>query len=287
MLDDALRYLVCPVCGASLHHLPDAAGSLVCESGHSFDIARQGYVSLLAGSAHTDTADTAQMVDARDRFLSAGHFRPVSDAVVETVLSSILASGVEDRLVVEVGAGTGHYLARVLEALPDAVGVALDVSKHALRRAARLDRVAAIAADVWRPLPLADGCADVLLDVFAPRNPSEFARILAPHGVLVTVTPAPEHLSELRAIFNLMEVEADKLEALRERLAPEFRLESTRAVRASMTLTPHEVALVVGMGPNAFHLAPEAVSALVEQLPPSSDVTLAVDVSVFSACPPC
>ncbi len=92
------------------------------------------------------------------------------------------------------GTGTGHYLRAILDtsraAKPAIAAVGLDISKFALRRAARLNPEAVnLVGDVWQPLPLADAAVDVVTVVFAPRNASEFARVLRPSGRLVVVTP--------------------------------------------------------------------------------------------------
>ncbi|MDF1543430.1 MAG: hypothetical protein P1P71_10015, partial [Anaerosomatales bacterium] len=77
MLADVIGCLACPHCGGALA-LAEAGRTMRCDAGHSFDIARQGYASLLAGDAHTGTADTAEMVAAREAFLSAGHYEPLA-----------------------------------------------------------------------------------------------------------------------------------------------------------------------------------------------------------------
>src|SRR2546430_8546360 len=126
MLADVLPYLWCPICRLELVEL-DAA--VRCPRGHSFDRAKQGYVHLTATPvAHT--GDSAQMVDARAGFLAAGHYDFIARALADAVPGT-------DGLVVDVGAGTGYHLSAVLDAHTDAVGLAVDVSKPALRRAAR------------------------------------------------------------------------------------------------------------------------------------------------------
>src|SRR3954452_18171067 len=116
VLADVVDLLRCPVCGDALG---EAGGALRCPAGHSFDIARQGYVNLVPGRA-----DTPEMVDARDAFLRAGHFRPLATALAEEARSAAGAGG--GAVVVDLGAGTGYYLARVLDAVPGARGVAVD-----------------------------------------------------------------------------------------------------------------------------------------------------------------
>jgi 23S rRNA (guanine745-N1)-methyltransferase len=246
---DALR---CPVCGQELTHL---GGSLRCVTGHTFDIARQGYVNLLAGTAtaKAGTADTPAMVADRLAFLGAGHYAPLADLVAERVATL----GAPDGLVADAGAGTGYYLGAVLDRLPGAVGLALDISAAALRRAARgHQRVGAAVWDVWRPWPVRDGAAAVLLNVFAPRNGPQFQRVLRPDGLLVVVTPGADHLGELGRAAGLLGVDPRKAERLADTLAG-FDQVGTTELRYGMTLGADDVRRVVGMGPAGHHDRPD------------------------------
>lgn len=221
-------------------------GSVRCPGRHSFDVARQGYVSLLPGDTPGGVGDTAAMVGARQRFLAAGHFAPIAAAVASAARGATGA-------VADLGAGSGYYLARVLDAAP-AYGIALDVSKYALRVAARAHpRIGAVACDVWRRIPVRDGVVSVALNVFAPRNGAQTHRILEPGGTLVVVTPTERHLAELVAAFGLLTVDERKEERLATELSPHFTPSAREDVEYAMSLRPEDVDAVIGMGPSARH----------------------------------
>jgi SAM-dependent methyltransferase len=159
--------------------------------------------------------------------------------------------------VLDLGAGTGWYLARVLDRLPGRLGIALDLSKHALRRAARVhERVAAVACDAWRPLPVRDDVAALVLSVFAPRNGPEIARVLRPGGALAVVTPTGRHLGELVAELGLLTVDERKEERLAATLDAYLDLERRVEHEWSLDLAPEDVANAVAMGPSARHVTP-------------------------------
>ncbi|MEU2439046.1 putative RNA methyltransferase [Streptomyces rubradiris] len=248
-LEPFLDVLRCPVCRARLR---PGRGSLRCPAGHTFDIARQGYVSLLTGVRAT-SGDDAAMVQARHRFLSTGRYAPVRQALTRMTADALPGQG----RVVDVGCGTGHYLAGVLDHLPGTRGLGLDTSARALRSAARAHpRAAAASWDVFRPFPLADHGVDVVLDVFAPRNPAEFHRVLRPAGRLIVVRPAERHLAELRGrIPGMVTIDPDKEKRLRQALDPYFQAAGTRHVAYTMPLTREEAIDLVGMTPSARHLS--------------------------------
>ena len=258
---DLLR---CPHCTADLRADGDR---WVCSNLHSFDVAHQGHLNLAAGREPAN-ADTATMLDARARVQASGLFGFLFRAMDEQVP----LSGVETML--EVGAGTGHYLAHLVEARPSARGIALDVSRAAAKRAARAHlRVASVVADVWRGLPVRTGSIDVVLCVFAPRNPAEFARVLRPSGRLVVVTPTPAHLAGLRQRYGLLGIEDDKQSRLFGTMADRFTREQTATCNKQATIAAPVVDDLIRMGPNAFHDPPRADGP--------EPVELAMHLSVF------
>lgn len=270
-LDAALPLLACPVCTERLTRREGAVG---CAAGHRFDVARQGYVTLLGAGARTDTGDTADMMAARQEFLDGGHFAALTEAIVA-------AAG--DGPVLDLGAGTGHQLRAVVERR-GGVGLAIDTSKHAARRAARVHpRVGSVVADAWSRLPVRAGAVGTVLNVFAPRDPAELVRILAPGGRAVIATPMPEHQIELRERIGLLGVDANKAERLTDVLSGRLIPAGRRTLHHVMTLTRPDVDRLIRMGPSAYHLPADRRRAAVDGLDDVTDVTLAVTVSVFAA----
>jgi 23S rRNA (guanine745-N1)-methyltransferase len=283
-LEAVAAHVRCPVCDG-----PVAVGDdqVTCGRGHSFNIARQGYVSLTSGKGGPGTGDSAAMVLARDRFLGGGHYRPVADALSALAAQCLSTRGLAARadrgghgLVLDLAGGTGYYLAQVLDALDGRLGACVDLSAPALRRAARAHpRAAALGADAWQRLPLADGSAALVLSVFGPRNPGEIRRVLAPGGTLIVATPGPEHLAELRRSLGLIGIDERKSARLAQAYGG-YASTAATLVRYELRLGRDELTDLVAMGPSARHIAADDLAARVAALP--APVTVTVDVEVRS-----
>lgn len=270
-LGRVLAALRCPVCRSALALDGRQAR---CTSGHAFDVAKQGYLSLLAGRGVT-TGDTTAMVAARDDALGRGVLDPVRDAVADA------AGTPRDGLVLDLAGGTGYYLAGVLDRSPDAAGICLDAAAPALRRAARAHpRAAAVGADAWAPLPLTDASVAVALSVFGPRNAGELRRVLTPAGRLVVASPAPDHLDELVRALGLVSVDPRKAERQATTFA-DFRRQTSRSVRYDLALEHDVVRAVVTMGPSAAHLGPDELAERLARLPSPVPTTIAVEVTTY------
>lgn len=268
-----LGALRCPTCGEAL----SAAGAaLACGQGHTLDVARQGYVHMLGSAKGAGMGDDAAMVAAREQFLGAGHFAPLVAA-----LGKLAAETPQDGLLVEVGAGTGYYAAGLLAGLPAMAGLAVDLSKHAARRAARAHpRLASVVADVHR-LPLADGCASLLLDVFAPRDMDEFRRVLRPDGRLLMVTPTSRHLEEGQAALGLLKVHPEKAQRLEAATRERFERVASRELEWKLALGRDAVAALAGMGPSARHTTPEQLAERLAARPEPIVLTASLRVELY------
>lgn len=275
MLNDIVDVLADP---ADLTPLRGADGftRLVSESGHSYDVAKQGYVTLAAGKGIGHEGDSLEMVNSRETFLSNGHFAPFVEAVSDAVADVVeRAAGDADPIVMEAGAGTGYYLAHTLDLIEGARGVGLDVSVPAAKHLAKSHpRVGAVVADVWEQLPIRTGSVHALAVVFAPRNPAEFARVLVDGGEAVMLVADQGHLDELREPLGILGVEDGKIERLVAQSAGHLApAADPELIEFPMQLGRDAIAAQVGMSPSARHLDPEVLQARLAELPEQMEVT--------------
>ncbi len=234
-----MSLLICPVrdCGQPLERRERA---LACPRGHSFDLARGGYVNLLQPQDRRskEPGDPREAVEARRRLLDAGYGGALLRAILEEVRSLGLPTGAA---VLDVGCGEGYYLGSLARELGvEAHGV--DLSSAAIALAARRYPEGTWAvANADRSLPWATGAFDLVLSIDARLNPAEMRRVLKPGGRLLVAVPAADDLVELRAAVLGEGRLRDRLEGTAGRLASDFELEARRAVRGSAWLGGDEV----------------------------------------------
>lgn len=238
----------CPVCGGALTRTPQA---LVCQKRHSFDLAAQGYAHLLScGRMHAKIpGDNKEMVAARRRFLDTGGYEPFADALCR--LAAGLLCGVPHPVVVDAGCGEGYYTRRVAHALLhaglDASIAAFDISKFAVKAAAGRDAQHAIQWAVASSfaIPLADACADMLINVFSPMAQQEFARIVKPGGFFLFAVPGPMHLYGLKQVLYEHPYE----NAVQHTEYPGFVFEQRVPVQAELTVSGSHILDLFAMTP--------------------------------------
>jgi 23S rRNA (guanine745-N1)-methyltransferase len=163
-----------------------------CPAGHSFDVAREGYVNLLlAGRRRSrQPGDSPEMVSARRRFLATGAYDPLSAAVAQVVASE------QPRVLLDVGCGEGRHT----RAVTASAVLAIDVARSAVAVAARAHPAGSYAVASAADLPLPEFAVDVAMSVFGPIMPVELARVVRPGGVVVTAHPGAAHLEGLRSM---------------------------------------------------------------------------------------
>ncbi len=224
----------CPLCDFPL---TQTATECFCPYNHHFDRAKEGYVNLLPPNekASKDPGDAREMVQARSAFLEKGFYDALANAVSELCLK--LAPD-KNPAVADIGCGQGYYTQHAYRSMvaagraPSFTGI--DISKNALKYAAKQEPNIAYAVASVKKLPLPKESAHLLLNIFAPRNFAEFARVLKPGGHAVIVSPGPEHLRGLKPVLLLKESnhEAPVFEA-------ESSLQRTQTLRIQDDITLH------------------------------------------------
>ena len=202
-------------CSVRSCHLPLARRDRVwiCPAGHSYDIARSGYVNLLQPQDRRSrqAGDAKAAIEARATLLSAGVGRTLIDALATRAAAIDLGLS---PVVVDLGCGSGEGLAAIMRQRPG-TGIGIDLSTPAADRAARqFPHLTWIVANADRRLPLLDASVDLVVSIHGRRNPGEAARVLAPGRYVLIAVPAPDDLIELRELVQGQRIEHDRSDAV-------------------------------------------------------------------------
>lgn len=275
-----LSALRCPLCGEELAQEP---GRLFCGSGHSFDRARRGHVTLGLGHRVVPNADSAAMVAARDTLLGTGLYQPIRHHAADLIAAHLpIGAAGAPTLVADLAGGTGYYLAGILDHLPSSLGICIDLSTAALKRAARSHpRTTAIGADLRARLPLASWSMTVMTSFFGPRPVPEIHRVLSPGGILAVVTPTAQHLAELIGPLGMVTVDPHKEERLATSL-DSFTRVARRQLEFTAAVTRDQAGALVAMGPSAHHITQDQLSARLGRLAPNTPVTVSVTIGIYA-----
>jgi len=215
------RNLICPIDGVEFKI---AEKHLVCENGHNFDVARQGYVNLLPVQHKRSKApgDSKEMVQARESFLNTGVYAPIANKLAELVDSYIL--GDRSVCLMDAGCGDGYYFDVMFNHLKDKVGqgtlsfIGMDISKPAIIAATKRNKLITWIVGTNRQPPISNSSVDIIICVFGFQSFEGFNEILSQGGKIIMVEPGPEHLKELREIIytNVKTSEPSDLSYLQE-----------------------------------------------------------------------
>lgn len=270
----------CPLCHAPLTF---EENSYTCPQGHRFDKAKEGYVNLLPvqHKRSREPGDSAEMMQARRAFLDAGHYQPLRDAVAQR-LNTLLDEYAQ--AILDIGCGEGYYTAAFAEIATSkgAETFGLDVSKSAIRAAAkRYPQVTFCVASSHR-LPFADASQDAIIRIYAPCKGEELARVVKPGGWVITVTPGPRHLMELKGlIYEEVHLHAPHSEQL-----DGFSLKHEQSLGYEMTLNGGEAVALLQMTPFAWRAKPEVREALAQKAVFSCQTDFSIHCWQRNACLP-
>ncbi|MGE0039558.1 MAG: methyltransferase domain-containing protein [Vicinamibacterales bacterium] len=264
--------LACTVrgCGQALVRTGQA---LVCPRGHSFDVARRGYVNLLQPQDRrsTEAGDRPEALAARSRVLAAGVGREILSRMAAVAAEGL---GEDQAVVVDLGCGAGDLLAEVAGLRPIA-GVGIDLSTAAAETAARRHaELTWLVANADRRLPLLDASVDLVLSLHGRRNPAECARVLAPGGRLLVAVPAADDLIELRGAVQGAPVERDRVAGVVQEHTGRFVLDGRLVVRERHRVSHDLLVDLLGGTYRGARASAQAAIAGLDEL----EVTLASEI---------
>lgn len=239
------QIFTCPVCQEKLLR---ENKRYVCSNNHSFDIARQGYVNLLLANqkGSKQAGDSREMMQNRHLFLTAGYYQPLTANIVQHINRHAKASS--PQTILDVGCGEGYYIRYIKEQLPDSDCFGVDISKEAVKIAARQSKNVTFAVANSYHLPVQAECVDTLLVVFAPTDEAILAQVCKPQGELIVVTPHHGHLQELRDYIydDIRPYEDKKITSLeqyfnlshQEHIQYQIHLNNSQVIQALFGMTP-------------------------------------------------
>ncbi len=236
---------ICPKCSLPLLRCEDVG--VKCPVGHSYDRAREGYYNLLLSAAGGVHGDNREMLLARRRFLDTGAYYPLCKELSNVILSHIK----RDFSILDMGCGEGYYTDIIERAFKDKFGesniCAFDISKDAVKLAAKRNKSISFAVASSYKIPAADASFDAVFNVFSPLARDETARVLKKDGIFVFVIPDRRHLWELKsAVYKTPyenEPKSDVLEGFRllerKELSYSIKLDTPAMVKDLFSMTPY------------------------------------------------
>lgn len=233
--------LRCPVCGRVMGI---KANTLACESGHAFDIAKEGYVNLLrSGKSGDRVGDDKMSARCRRDFLNKGYYQ-----ILQDYLKSLFIQ--HQGALLDICCGEGYYTS-ALAANENLQVYGFDISREMIRLAAKRGGAACFVANL-ASIPVADCSFDFAVHLFAPFQEAEFSRILKDTGRLYTVVPGSHHLYGLKQkLYETPYVNDEKLPETQK-----LKLLSKTKIAADITLSSQtDIDAVFRMTPYYFHTA--------------------------------
>ena len=224
----------------------EADGRLQCENRHSFDVAKQGYVYMLAKPMNS--MYSKELFDSRHHIITSGLYDRVQQKIAEII-------GITGAQILDTGCGEGSHLARICARLEEATGVGIDISKEAIVAAAKFNPSQIWCVGDLAKSPYQAASFDIILNFLSPANYEEFARLLKPGGKVIKVVPQENYLKELRMqAFADTEKESYTNESTVARFKEQFENVTVERITYTMPLAESDVPKLLQMTPIGWHV---------------------------------
>lgn len=238
-----IEYLQCPLCHTGFTAMN---GSLLCENGHCFDIAKKGYVNFTPNQKHTKY--DKELFAMRRYVFSRGFYDHIIDEVTKQIL--VLPHG---SVIIDAGCGEGFYSDRIKDKTHSDI-IAFDISKEAVQAAAQnFSGASLFVADIAN-IPVKRGAAACVLNVFTPANYSEFARVLKNGSIIIKVVPGKNHFKQLRCIVKPEQTSSYDNSDVLSLARDNFNIKNNIMVSKTFEVRREDWRPLWGMSPIAFDI---------------------------------
>ena len=273
-LKNYMSIINCPNCKSTLTRFDKM---LKCEQGHSFDFAKEGYVNLLLPNQKKkpEPGDSKLMMNAREAFLSTGHYDFLVEEIESTIAKlEIFSEEKETTHLLDLGCGSGYYTRNIHKDVGlNKIGI--DISKAGVAKASKKDKQSTYLVGSVFDLPIADATVDVILNIFSPVHLKEVKRVLKTDGYFFKVIPAEGHMKEIAAlIYDTIVPHQSTIESdLRDDL--EMEVIAVETLETDATLAGADLHNLISMTPYLYKFGKGEVEKLKE-----IDVTFSFKVVV-------
>ncbi|MFC4652333.1 putative RNA methyltransferase [Lactococcus nasutitermitis] len=270
--------LKCPVCASQL---TKQDRHYECVDHHTFDLAREGYLNLILNAKKT-AGDAKEMMRARQQFLNAGYYEPLSDHINQ-LLTVIFDSSVKNNIV-DVGCGEGYYLSRFqqlteLSKMSNVDFYGMDISKVGIKMAAKRNANIHWLVANFAQLPFFDKSVKTILSMFAEYHISEFSRILQENGKIIIVRAGKHHLTELKEIIY-PEIHEKSAQAIDNEKFKTFSIQKAPLTYKTTINNSADIQHLLLMTPHYWKIKPDSLERLknYKQL----EITVDIDIDILS-----
>lgn len=259
-----MSIIICPNCRSILHQIEK---TVRCQNGHSFDLAKQGYINLILANKkkNNNPGDNKIMINAREAFLSVGHYDFLLDSIESAInaLRTVPSPQSGKTQLLDVGCGTGYYTRNLFKGQPmNKIGV--DISKIGITKAAIMDKKSTYLVGSAFDLAIADNSVHLLLNVFSPIHLEELYRVLKPGGFYIKVIPAQDHMKEVaELVYEQFKPHQSSISSDLESNAM-FSIIKTETLKRVIQLKEQDLHNFISMTPYLYKFKEEQLEGLKE-----------------------
>ncbi|NLE07544.1 MAG: hypothetical protein GX627_02965 [Parcubacteria group bacterium] len=280
------EFLSCPIDGSDMVSL---GKSVCCVNKHSFDVSKEGYINMLTSDKRfkQKIGDVKDMLLARSNFLQSGYYNFLSEEINKIAIRYLQNNNNKDGCILEVGCGTAFYLKRLKDNIDNDLKkefcyFGTDISKEAIKISAKKYKdINFIVADTYFKIPIKNKTVKIILNIFSPRNPEEFSRLLDDKGIIITVIPNENHLNELIEKFGLVKVEQEKKKHLMDALDGQFDKIEDYNFTKKISLKSNSIIDLIKMGPSYKCLNDKKIINIKNMNKNLLEVTASFNILVF------